>query len=279
MIKKLKLIFATDFTDAADNAMEYGIQFSKDLVGDNVEGILVHAHKHFVPYSNTPAIPVIENDSLKEELKDKLDERVNSLKNRLDVKQVFQRGNVTEVIKKLVDEEEPDMIIMGTRERGSFERMTLGTHTAEVIKKINCPVLAVPKEAQYKGVNNITLTADNESLNVNNKSLTLLKDFASRENIKFNVLHVFEDGKNKDLKAEMKNTALHRYISNIDHEHKPIADMEAFEGIIKYIDEDRPDLLMAIPRNRNFLKDLFHSSVSTKLIYHTQIPVLLLIDR
>lgn len=278
MSNKLKIVFATDFTDAADNAIQYGIDFSKTLANE-LECYLVHAYKHFVPYNNTPAIPVIENESLKEELKTKLTERANDLQKVVDITPIFKRGNVTEVLEGIVAEKEPDLIVMGTRERSGFERMTLGTHTAEAIKKVNSPVLAIPLEAKFKKLEKITFTADYEPLNIDYKSLVFIKDMAREDRSKFIVLHVFDTKEKDGLKDKMENTALHRYFSDVDHEHKAVSGINTIDGITEHIEEDQPDLIIAIPRNRNFIQEIFHSSVSNELLYQTQVPILILIDR
>ncbi|MEQ8242343.1 universal stress protein [Fulvivirga sp.] len=279
MSKKLKIIFATDFTDAADNAIQYGIDFSKALAGNELECYLVHAYKHFVPYNDTPAIPVIENESLKEELKTRLAERSNELQELIDITPIFKRGNVTEVLEEIVADKAPDLIVMGTRERSAFERMTLGTHTAEVIKKVNCPVLAIPLEAEFKKLKKITFTADYEPLNIDYKSLVFIKDLARKEGSKFTVLHVFDSDEKDGLKEKMEKTALHRYFSDVDHDHQAVAGMNTIEGITRHIEHDQPDLIIAIPRHRNFIQEIFHSSISNELLYQTQVPILILIDR
>ncbi|MEQ8477473.1 hypothetical protein [Fulvivirga sp.] len=93
------------------------------------------------------------------------------------------------------------------------------------------------------------------------------------------MLHVFGSDEEDGLKEKMENTALHRYFSDVDHEHKAVAGMNTIEGIARHIEHDQPDLIIAIPRHRNFIQELFHSSISNELLYQTQVPILILIDR
>ena len=69
---RLKIVFTTDFSDSAYNAIQYGINFSNELVGDQVEAFVVHAYQPFVPVDSVSAIPVMENSALEEVSKDKL---------------------------------------------------------------------------------------------------------------------------------------------------------------------------------------------------------------
>ena len=89
------------------------------------------------------------------------------------------------------------------------------------------------------------------------------------------ILHVFKDEKDKQNHV-LESSAFHRYMSNVKHKHIEMVDQNAYEGIVQFVSEDEPDMLVAIPRDRGFFEQIFHQSVTEKLVYHTQIPILIL---
>ena len=276
-IDTLKILFITDFTDTADNAFDYAHQLFHECYGVETEYSIAHAFVPVHPYTHEPHLHALKNDQLEKELKKQLEKSAASVR-QISGKKVpsyFLPGTLTEVVQKVVDQEEPDLIVIGNEEKTSFQRMTLGSHTMQIADLKCCPVLAVPPAAKFENFEHIVLASDFEPLNIEHSSLMLLKSLAKGSEEKLKVVHVYQDEKEAS-EAAMKNTAIHRYLSNIPHQHFPIVSDEVFEAIAQFVGEHKPGLLAAIPRDRGFFEGLFHTSVTEKLVYHTQIPILIL---
>ncbi len=50
-------------------------------------------------------------------------------------------------------------------------------------------------------------------------------------------------------------------------------------GINPFVDQEDPDMLCMIRRNRSFFGELFHSSLTRKKAAHSKLPLLILDDR
>ena len=274
----MKILLTTDFTPSSDNAIDYALQlFKKEK---EVSYVLLHAYKSMVPYSTTPpAITVMNNDELKDSMKNKFEEVKEMLPNNIDVASEFISGTLSKAVQEVLDKHEIDLIVMGSREKSVIERMALGSNVLDVASKINCPILVVPKEAKYHELDKIVFASDLEPLNVNYDSLTMLKELAGKSESKLDVLHVFkdEDEKAKELEKDMEDTALHRYLWDVDHEHSAVVNSSATDGITEYVGEQKPDLLTLVPRDRNVIEKIFHNTTTENMLHHTQVPMLLML--
>ena len=63
----------------------------------------------------------------------------------LECEYLLRDGKVSEVIDKLVDEKDIDLVVMGTNGRDRISEMILGSTAEQVIKNLKCPVLVIPK--------------------------------------------------------------------------------------------------------------------------------------
>ncbi len=272
----MKTLLTTDFTNASTHAIEYAIQL---LSKEGTEYELIHAFKPMAPYAEISSIPVLENVAWKVELKKKLDELHLNIKNKYDIEidSSLKRGGVYEVVHKFEKKrDKPDLVVMATREKSFFERMTLGSNALQVAEKAQTPVLIVPKEAEKKSPNKIAFATDLNPLEIPYDSLKLVKDLIHDYQAKLEVVHVYENKKEKDDSEKMKNTAIHRYLEEIDHKHIAVINDNVYDGIIEYLDKHQPDILVIIPRDHNFFEKIFNEQITKKMVNHTEIPLLVL---
>jgi len=61
----------------------------------------------------------------------------------LDVKFIVRAGEVQDVIQAVADEEQADVVVMGTHGRGLFGRLFIGSATQALLRKLGVPVLTV----------------------------------------------------------------------------------------------------------------------------------------
>lgn len=264
------IILATDFTDASDHAVDYTVRLFDRLSDTKPHYFLLHGFKPMIPYSNTPSMPVMSNDALEKELKGKLQSQREILQEKEDVDAYFIRGNVQEAIEKLKLNDLPDLIVMGSREKDAFARMTIGTHTINVAKEATCPVLAIPLRAKNAPIHKIVVVVlDDKAPNA--QSLKMLDKISAGYNSKISVLHVCDkDG------FDAVHSKVHSKLNGLNHEHLVLKGGENYEEIVKVIEKTNPDMVALIAEDANFFQKIFHNGVSEKMIYYSQIPTLIL---
>ena len=63
----------------------------------------------------------------------------------VECKYILRDGKPSEVINRLVDEKNIDLVVMGTNGRDTIGDMILGSTAEKVVKNLKCSVLVIPK--------------------------------------------------------------------------------------------------------------------------------------
>ncbi len=281
MKNEMKIAIATDFTDAADNAVNYvHAVLNKDVLDAQPHYLFVHAFKPLTPYSNTPSMPVIRNDELERVLKQKLDKLQADIASKLSdsqfVSQVFARGSVNEVLSDVVKDAKVQLIVMGSRGKGAFTRMTVGSNTLEVANTVDCPLLAIPDKEIPHRLSKITLATSLGGQSLSKRSIELLERLVDGGKVALEVIHVFDREVPDDVEASMKSSQIHHQLSNLSHTHRHLEGDDIADTLSEYIAEHQPDLVAMAPSEKSLFDKIFHQSKTEKMIYHEGMPTLIL---
>lgn len=275
-----KILFPTDFSDAAGNAFLYALHLAKEL-----EAELYVLHTYMQPvlaasHAGQPEIvpEVYENYELHQFenfkshsalLRDQA-ERANL--GDVPLTFLFEEGTVVYNAQELIQSEGINLVVMGTNRAQGFIDKIFGSNTLGVIRGVKIPVLSVPKEAKYAGVQEIvftTLFRENDERALE-EILKLTSPFA---------VHITCVYVHKEYNAEVIGIA-ERWRKKFQSSVLDFVFLEFKESIENtinlYIETHRVDLLCVVKRNRNFLERIFSSSISNRLRIHTNTATLVL---
>ena len=270
-----KILFPTDFSEASINAFIYALKLA-----DSIKGEIITLHVYDLPqvgYSNVPGVlneiyDLIELGNF-ENYKDQVPflRRIAEQNNmeHIKISNVLDTGNLINKIVKIVNDENIDFVVMGTKGATSLKETFLGTATTKVMNATKAIVFAIPENCEYKQIKKILfLTKYNfEDIEVLKKVI----EFATVFEAHIDCLHVKSPHQkdNDAFKEEWQKIAkdqditLHT-ISNND-----------VEGIIlEFIDLNKIDMITMHVYHKNFFKKLFQVSLSKKLAFHVNIPIL-----
>jgi nucleotide-binding universal stress UspA family protein len=283
-MEQLTILLATDYSEAVMNAERYAVQFAK---ATHARLILLHVFPAPVlfPSQSIEYVKSIDDEKIllaeKKRLMTHRDELFRSLhvdKESLVSECIVVEGsNVGKEIRQAADESHVDFILVGTHGVSGFRELFLGSHSWDVIRKANVPVLAIPKEALFTGIKNIVFgTAYREE---EFPVLDYLTQFASRFDAKLTVLHVTNYILSKEFEASMfekfRSDVQGRFSYSKMEVRLLINDVVA-EGINLYCSDNKTDVLaMAVPKLSIFEKIFVPTlSMTRKMSFHTHIPLL-----
>src|SRR5690606_37437348 len=95
---------------------------------------------------------------------------------------------------EIVDKENIDIIVMGTLGETNDKKSTFGSHTLQVLKYVQCPVLAIPENYSYTQPKHI-LFPTNFMIPYKRRELKLLCDIASPYIAIIDLLYVYRNEK------------------------------------------------------------------------------------
>jgi len=144
-MKKIKnILVPTDFSETFNHTLNYAVEIAKSM---DATLHIIHVIEPIV-FSSDIVMTKYGLDELRNELEiyAKKDlEKITALLNEKEVPFITEvlNGKANEEILNYADRNHIDMICIATHGQGHFENFLFGSTTEKVLRKANCPVLAV----------------------------------------------------------------------------------------------------------------------------------------
>ena len=166
------------------------------------------------------------------------------------------------------------LIVMGINGRRSSISLTLvGSNALKLAEKNICPVLIIPPDAKFNGIDNIAFTCDFKD--IDSMPVLFIKS----------MLDFFK------AKPHVINVDSEHYISVNEHyaqiEEKMDEMLKGYnpdyyfmhwhslhEAINQFAEDNSIDMLLTIPKYHSFLSRTLNHSHTRELVYHSIVPVL-----
>ena len=188
-----------------------------------------------------------------------------------NVEFVFKHGAVLSSVHQTLSEHEISLIVMGVYGESGFKGEFLGSNTTAVIRNVKLPVLAIPLDASYSPIQNIAFTTLFKEKDFS--ALQQIIEISELVNAKVYCIHVGSDQSNTtDVLLQSENwikTFKEKDIEFVFLEKENTLE----ETINRFIIDKNIDVIAIVRRNRNLFDRLIRSSLSTKLTFHTEIPI------
>jgi nucleotide-binding universal stress UspA family protein len=133
------ILFATDFSAASDAAAPIAIQIAQRY-GAKIWGVHVNAFDHYT--AAAPEAWAAMAETAERETKEH-SQRLNDQLGGVEHEVVIGEGAIWEVMSKLIEEKEIDLVVLGTRGRTGFGKTLLGSVAEQILRQSPCPVLTV----------------------------------------------------------------------------------------------------------------------------------------
>ncbi|MBW1655564.1 universal stress protein [Flavobacterium quisquiliarum] len=272
-----KILFPTDFSDAATNAFVHALEFAKVV---KAELILLHTFEipvydsQFFPENYASIYSSIELAKF-EMFKDEIPKlRAIATERKLDdivIKHRLMDGDLIYNLKNAVEEDQVDFVIMGTSGVYDWTKFFTGSNTSSVISGVEVPVLCVPVDAKYKKVKTIGFTTRYREKD--KKELKKILKIAKKTDAKVKSLYV------KTSNSDVSDTTIKEWekeFANENVEFLVLPSDDVKETITDFILYKDIDILTTITHKRSFFESLFDSSFSKKISKEVSIPVLIM---
>lgn len=274
------ILVPTDFSKCANNAAKYAI-----LLAEKYKSRLIFFHSAFQPIITQSLTEVYlqavetEKKIKTKTLADNIGIIYNELSKKMDENKsrfiVMFNANVVEDIIEMIKNENIDLVIMGTKGAGGLKEIFIGSNTAKVIERAKCPVIAVPEDASFIEIRNITYATDYHESDI--EALKKLVEIAKPFNAKINIVHAadeeftpqFEEFEINKFKNIVRNNIKYSKISFGVEYGKYLEDI-----LQDHIKEEAPDLLAMSTQDRNLMGKILGTSLTKRMAYHTNVPLL-----
>ncbi len=264
------ILVPTDFSKAAHNAAEYAIHLASEI-----KATVLLFHAYHLPLT-LPDSPVTEINPaiLQFENEEQLRNEAVKLKEKtgVEVKWMAKFGFAVEEILK--EEKHCTLLIMGMRGAGKLEEALIGSITTSLLRKTRKPVLVIPEAAKYRDPENVVYACDYDS-KTEKHALDALKCFSRTFGSSIQVVSI---NREREMALQAKRASLVSELSESSLKFYFLEDDDIVGGINKFVVEHHADMVAMIPHRYKLLDRLFHKSISKKMAFHTNVPLLALPD-
>lgn len=274
-----KVLIPTDFSENAMNAIKYAMELFKY---DRSEFIIMHAFADEV-YENNLDWSKALFEEYKAKVKERSDFELQEVLNEMLKRSPNPRhkynfisvfGSLVDEANDIVDKENIDVLVMGTKGESNERNITFGSNTLQVIKYVKCPVLAIPSNFHDIPTKQILFPTDYQ-LPFQRREVKLLSLIAKNFAATLHFLYVASFEKMSFRQHENKLLIDSYLADNKTHFHT-----EGGTDITKVINDNiknrKIDMLVMVNTRRSYLENVLYTSTIQKMGLQIQIPFLVL---
>jgi nucleotide-binding universal stress UspA family protein len=197
MLQVRKILLPTDFFPCANQALDHALYLARKY---GAQFHMLHAIVLHEKDPHNPAAHVVNLEEIHERLKTLARADMSaSLEKRddagVEIVMEQRRGvSAADVILRYAQEEDIDLIVMGTHGRRGLGHLFLGSVAEEVVRMSDCPVLTIREKAEQQDIDDVTriLVPLDFSEHANN-GLRHARHMADAYGARLDLLHVLEE--------------------------------------------------------------------------------------
>ncbi|PAM91502.1 universal stress protein UspA [Flavobacterium sp. IR1] len=272
-----KILFPTDFSDAATNAFVHALEFAKVV---NAELILLHTFEipvydsQFFPENYASiysSIELAKFETFKEEIPKLRTIAIERNAENIVIKHRLMDGDLIYNLKNAIEEDKVDFVIMGTTGNSDWTKFFVGSNTSSVISGVDVPVFCIPVDAKFKKIKTIGFTTRYREKD--KEELRKVLKIAKKMNAKVRSLYV------KTTSSDVTETTVkewEREFANDDVEFQVLPSDEVKDTILDFVLYKEIDVVAMITHKRSFFESIFESSFTKKMSKEISVPVLIM---
>lgn len=270
-----RILFATDFSENAENAFRYALALFEN---DHCIYTLLHVIPYIFPsddlYDYGNSINSKEAESSFKIMLDKFKKDISS--KNITIESRIEIGDVDELLADFADKNKMDLIVMGTKGASGLREIFIGSTTLSVVKSTHCPVLVIPEKSTYRSPKKIVFAVDFRR-KIEEASIQPLIHIAKKYNSEILLLQV-KGEEEETLDEAVSGLRLNNNLEGIPHSYHIIHDNDIPHGIERFVHENKSEFIILISKHHDLFERLFQESVTEKLVLHSTLPLLVLED-
>lgn len=261
------------------NALKYAVELFKY---DISEFFIMHAYmddiytdKNLLSKENMPKVTKIISEKSESQLNQVFTDIKKISPNPRHKYHIISANNMlVDEANKIVDKENIDIIVMGTKGKTNNSKITFGSHTLQVLKYVQCPVLSIPENYSHIQPRCI-LFPTNYLIPYKRRELKLLCELASPYRASIDVLYISKS--TKLSLRQIDNQSFIRETLGKNHlNFKTVYDKKITNAIYTYIKENNVDMLVMVNTRHSFLESILFQSTIDEMSLYLDIPFLAL---
>ncbi len=274
-----KVLVPTDFSENALNAIKYACQVFKY---EKSEFFIVHTYADEVYRQDVDNDRSVLNE-LKETIFQKAEEQLKKIQAEITAyspnpkhkyNYISAFGTLVDEVNYMVNKENMDIVVMATRGQTNDRNITFGSNTLQVLKYVDCPVLAIPENYAYHPPKEV-LFPTNYLVPYKRRELKLLSDMTGSFRSTIHLLYI-DPIRRLSLRQEDNQQFLKECLEKPELLFETTPEKDKTIAISKYIVHKKIDMLVIVNSRHSYIEDMLYQSTIDKLGLHVKIPFLVM---
>lgn len=266
------ILVATDYSAAADNAVEYSARLAKDT---GAELLLFNVFK-LSPHASNALPSTAAVDDLVAQSEDRLHDAARAVAGRhgIAVRWFLGKDDTVQSLSAYMKTHPVDLVAMGI-ESGLTEYKLFGNTTTDVIHLMQFPLLVVPNGLEYAGMDKVMYACEAAYLKPDCR-MALLKELVGAFKAKLEVFHVHTHDHGQDAERAELEQKLGRILHDVEHRFAYAQATKVGEGIRAGLERSPADLLVMVPHRLGFIESITKGSQTSQMTVRARIPLLVI---
>ena len=165
------------------------------------------------------------------------------------------------------------LIIMGLTGSTRLGQVLMGSNALNIVRRAIAPVIIVPPETHSQSAKNVLLLTDFKDVDhtIPIPSVTAVLDLFKPKLFIVNVDHEHYVQVTDEYKVE--RTKLESKLKAYNPEFYFIRLFDFVEAANQFVSDYKIDLILTFPRKHSFLSNIFKTSSTKQLAYHSHVPI------
>jgi nucleotide-binding universal stress UspA family protein len=273
-----KILVPTDFSENAKYAFEYALKLAYEIEA------LVEVVHFYHPTPPVEGFIMYSDEELREILRRKMykfiescfDKPVEDILLEEIVSYQLELGAATDKIVASSKSGEYEMIVIGATGRtGLFEKV-FGKISFYVAQHARCPVILIPAGVRFESIQEIMYARKYEP--ADEGILYELEKFAKIFDAKVHLVHVYDEDE------KQPNGLGHFLLEKVSQLTAPalrftmesVTSNSVGQGLEKFAEEKKMDLMVLIKPKKNFWQRLVHKSKTNEIVMNPHLPIMVM---
>lgn len=260
------ILVPVDFTEPSLASLKYALKFAEHFESNIY---VVHVYKEL------DLAGAVRN--LDRILKEEHYSNIHKMLEQADVPEgvdVFVKiiqGNPVSVVRRLTQRLQAELIIVGAKNSEDRDDLYLGRTAGALVKEATSPLLIVPEGYEYKNIDSLLLAVKSLSYS---EQLTLhpLQSVLEKFAPAIKLVKVQVDNENEPIQH-----GEYSFESLLGQDSELVKDESVYTALATCLENNDPDLVCVVRRNRGFFEKLLTPSTTVKKDFFVDRPLLVLI--
>lgn len=178
----------------------------------------------------------------------------------------------------IVKSKEIDLIVLSVLDNKINDKILISDFINKISKVDPVSVFIVPRDKAFREINQIIYATDFHKLMDGAGILNKVIKLAASFNATIHFVNVTKENITKKIDNKGTYEIIEKLTKHDTHVFQTLRGGDILKTINQYVSDKNINVVTVVKQHRSFIENIFHDSISAKIAYQSNIPILILMD-